>query len=504
MKKRVAIFFSFLLIALVPALNVYAIDPAYSYIEYEDGTISIIKQDSLTTEVHNPVLPSEIDGKKVTEIANDAFDYTDYQIGPLTGTLTLPEGITRIGLCSFRGQKISGNLVIPASVKTIEYTSFSDCSSLDGNLVFLGKVTEIEHDAFNSCAFTGDLILPDSVTLISDNAFEGCKFDGTLDIPASLQTLGNYAFYRCYSVKKIINRSKIIIPASSFLEDDQYCFIDDSGNMYNLNDDLGEGTYTRIRSVTNLSLNKAIASVEAGKSLTLKPTVSPSDAHDKGVIWSSSDESVASVNSSGVVTGITEGSATIIATAKTNLNVSASCKITVTPAKDTTVRVTKVKLNKTKATLVKGQKLTLKPTISPSKATNKKLTWSSSNKKVAKVDAKGVVTAIGKGTATITVKTKDGGKKATCKITVNNPPKVKSLTFSKTKVAVKKGKKKALKLTAAPKNSIYNEFVWTSSNKRIATVDKSGNVKGIKKGTVTITVKTKDGKVKTSCKVTVN
>ncbi len=163
-------------------------------------------------------------------------------------------------------------------------------------------------------------------------------------------------------------------------------------------------------------------------------------------------------------------------------------------------RVSNITLNKKSASLVKGKTLTLKPTIKPRgvKATYK---WKSSNKKVATVNKNGVVKGVKKGTAIIIVTA--GGKQATCKITVTNPVKVKGIKFKKKAYNVKKGMTVTLKTTFTPKNATNQEVTYKSSDKKIATVDKNGKVKGKKKGKVTITVTTKDGKKTAKCTVNV-
>ena len=158
-------------------------------------------------------------------------------------------------------------------------------------------------------------------------------------------------------------------------------------------------------SASAAKLNKKSISLNVGKTYTLKASGT------KGKItWTSSKKSVATVSSKGVVKAKKKGTAVITAKYRKK---KLTCKVTVKQP------VKSIKLNKTSATLKKGKSLTLKATISPSSANNKAVTWSSSNKKVATVSSKGVVKAVGNGTATITVKVKDGsGKKATCKITV--------------------------------------------------------------------------------------
>ena len=254
--------------------------------------------------------------------------------------------------------------------------------------------------------------------------------------------------------------------------------------------------------VKGVSLSKTSVAVVPGETVSLTAAVTPSGAN-KNVTWSSSDNTVATVNSNGVVTGKKEGTARI--TVKTaEGNKTTTCTVTVKATNPTEVGVTGVQLNKKSTTIIKGSKLTLEATITPSNATNKNVTWKSNNKKVATVDKNGKVKGIKKGTATITAVTADGKKTATCRVTVKNPVKVKSVKLNRKTASVKKGKSIKLKATISPKNATTKNVTWKSSNKKVATVDKNGKVKGIKKGTATVTVTTKDGKKKAVCKVTVN
>ena len=177
-------------------------------------------------------------------------------------------------------------------------------------------------------------------------------------------------------------------------------------------------------SASAAKLNKTSISLNVGKTYTLKAT-----GTNGKITWTSSNKSVATVSSKGVIKARKKG--TTVITAKYGKK-KLTCKVTVKQP------VKSIKLNKTSATLKKGNSLTLKATISPSSANNKAVTWTSSNKKVAIVSSKGVVKAVGNGTATITVKAKDGsGKKATCKITVGTssnttPVKTDPSTYFKT------------------------------------------------------------------------
>lgn len=252
-------------------------------------------------------------------------------------------------------------------------------------------------------------------------------------------------------------------------------------------------TVNVVKKVTGVKLDKSESDLYLGKTLTLKATVSPSSATDKTVKWTSSNTSVAKVSSSGVVTPVKPGEATI--TVKTaDGSFTAKCVVTVKRA------VTGIKLNKTSATVKSDETLTLKATISPSNATVKTVTWKTSNKKVATVDSKGVVKPVGKGTATITA-ISENGLKATCKVTVYMKPS--SVSFNKTEADVYAGEKLTLKATVLPSDANNPKVTFSSSDKTVATVDSKGVVKGIKAGSAVITVKTEEGAFTAQCNITV-
>ena len=162
--------------------------------------------------------------------------------------------------------------------------------------------------------------------------------------------------------------------------------------------------------VTGVKLNKTAATLTEGQTTYLSATVSPAGANGK-VTWSSSNRSVATVSSTGKVTGVKAGTATI--TAKTaDGGYTATCKVTVTAKK-----VTGVTLNKSTLSLKAGGSAYLTAKVSPTGASGK-VTWSSSDASVATVSSTGKVTGVKAGTATITVKTVDGGYTASCKVTV--------------------------------------------------------------------------------------
>lgn len=168
-------------------------------------------------------------------------------------------------------------------------------------------------------------------------------------------------------------------------------------------------------SIASISLTPEIISIHAGETSRLTATVSPSDATNKSLTWSSSNEDVATVDANGLVTAKNPGTATITATANDTTNgvIFDTCEVTVTP-----VTLEGIALNTETLSLQYKSTYKLTVTFNPANATNKKITWTSSNEKVAIVDQSGNVTAVGKGTANITATTEDGGKTANCTVTV--------------------------------------------------------------------------------------
>ena len=248
--------------------------------------------------------------------------------------------------------------------------------------------------------------------------------------------------------------------------------------------------------VTGVSLNKTSTSIEAGGTETLTATISPSGATNKNVTWTSSDETVATVDG-GVVTALSAGNTTITVTTSDG-SFTATCTVTVTGS---AVSVTGVSLNKSSTSITVGSTETLAATVAPAEATTKTVTWTSSDETVATV-ADGVVTAVKKGTATITVRTVDGGFTATCAVTVNNVA-VTSVTLNKPSTALYVGETETLTATVAPAEATVKTVSWSSSNTSVATVS-AGKITTKAFGTTTITAtSTDDGTKYGECVVTV-
>lgn len=238
--------------------------------------------------------------------------------------------------------------------------------------------------------------------------------------------------------------------------------------------------------VTGISLSKTTVQLNTGDKFILIPTVTPSSASNKTVRWTSSDKSVTSiiydVNGQRIITGLKSGTATITATTVDG-SYTATCQVVV---KD--VDVQGVAINKSTVQLPFGGKINLVATVSPANATNKQVTWTSSNPKVAIVNANGNVTAVGTGTTQIMVKTVSGTFTAQTKVIVMQPIAVKQLKPVAAKVNVRVNGKAKVAVFVLPANASNKALVYKSKNLAIAKVDAAGNVTGIKRGLATIIV----------------
>jgi len=249
--------------------------------------------------------------------------------------------------------------------------------------------------------------------------------------------------------------------------------------------------------VERITLNLHQKDSIAGTTFTLNQVITPSNAANKAVTWSSSNEAVATVSTAGIVTPIAAGM-TVIVVKTMDGEYADVCIVNVTK-KD----VTGINLIQNQATLKIKSTLTLKPVITPLDASNKVVIWSSGNSTVAKVSDVGVVTAIAPGTAGIIGRTVDGNYLTFCIVYV--PEQVDSVTISKNIIKFKLGDATITLLAKImPENRIIKHVTWTSSNPIVAYVDSSGKVTPVSGGTTVITATSVDDTTKkATCSVTV-
>lgn len=232
-------------------------------------------------------------------------------------------------------------------------------------------------------------------------------------------------------------------------------------------------------------------------SLDISATLTPANATDKSLEWSSSDPEVASIAPGAalhaVIKPLKPGKTTITATTKDG-GFTASCEVTVKR------HVSGVSLNKASLTLYVGETESLAATVAPEDASDKSVVWSSGNSAVASV-SNGKVTANKPGSAVIKVVTNDLSKEAACTVTVKRH--AESVELSQKEIKLYLGENRSLTATVLPSDASDKNVTWSSSNPNVATVSTAGNVVSKSVGTTVITVKTADGGYQAECKVTV-
>ena len=230
--------------------------------------------------------------------------------------------------------------------------------------------------------------------------------------------------------------------------------------------------------------------ISTNKTYQFKATIYPSTANtDIGLTWSSSDNSVATVNKDGVVTGVKNGTTVITVVTENKKVTSASVTVQTSPVS--------ISISPSSATIdlsAENKSVQLKATISPNTTNIKdKITWTSTNNNIATVDSNGLVRGYANGTVTITATTANG-KSTKATITVQTSPT--SITLSTNKIVLEKytNKNYQLKAIVRPTNAnVYTNVSWTSSNNGIVTVNGNGYVTAIGTGTATITATTGNG-----------
>ncbi len=477
-------------------------------------------------------------------------------------TIEIPENITSLADNVFSGCVNLKSIVIPDSVREIGTSTFSYCSSLEE--VKLSKnLTSIPTSLFRYCDKLETVVLPNGVKTIGDTVFADCMNLRSVTFPDTIQSgqIGSRIFsnspkvvasviadseahlymrrnaYAFTLITTGINLDKVeltlnvndsskyvaILSPYTIADNTQLTWISSNPNIAAIDNNgivtgvsEGEATIT-VKTANGLSatsnvtisdehipivgvkLNQNELVMKKETSSSLKATINPSNTtEDKKLTWTSSDNEVVTVSSTGVLTARKPGTVTITVT--TSNGISDTCNVTVIS------EITKVALNLTAVSLEEGTSQLLRATINPSDTTDsKELTWKSSNPSVATVDQNGEVTAVKKGTATITVETVNG-KRAECKVTVNPAVvsiPIENITLNKTELVLEEEASETLVATINPSNTTDDKTLnWISSDEAVATVDQNGTIVAKQPGTAIITVTTTNDKT-AICEVTV-
>lgn len=397
-------------------------------------------------------LKSAIFGDNITEVGTRVF----YGCSALE-TVKLPNNCQEIPAMMFYGCKNLEEINLPSTIRYIRESAFEksglhglelpDTVELIGAYVFrecenLEKInlneglTDIGRAAFEECRSIEEIVIPDSLKTLGTSTFKNCEKlsrislgNGLTEIPEygfyqcgsleeiklpyRIETVGNYAFANCTKLKEItMPRTVSAISSNAFSYPTQMTVYGVSGTyVESYAKEKGMKFVAREIHAETVSLNKTELSLLKGQNEILQLTVLPSEFTDE-VVWKSTDTEVVTVDNAGSVTARAVGTATIKVTVGDK---SAACHITVMQP------VTKINLNQTSLSLEALESYELKASIQPQNASNQEIAWSSSEPQVVTVDENGIVKALKKGNAVITVKAQDGSNVSkTCTVTVTN------------------------------------------------------------------------------------
>ena len=434
-------------------------------------------------EVHLP--------DKLKETASDTFSGCK----KLTA-INFPSTLTTIGNSAFSGCESLPEAILPSGVEKIETNAFKNCKAMK-KAVVPDTVSSIGSSAFYGCEALADITLGSKLKKIESQTFYGCTVLPSIVLPYNVTTIGDSAFVNCTKLTQItVPRNTTSIASNAFSYPKKMTMYGPS-DCYAQTYASGKGIkyVTQDIHATSVSLDITEKTAEHYDDFQLTATIAPLNFTD-AVVWTSSNEEVATVSDTGYVEICGVGTAVITVTAG---NVKAACKITVPQLIDW------IEFDEDEIELKAGQTYQLKPYISPSDATNKKLKYTSSDTKVAEVSASGLVTARSEGEAKIRAAATDGSDEyAVCYVTVTGKAKVTGITLDRTSAEVKRGEKLTLNVTVSPSYASNKKVVWKSANTKIATVDANGSVTAKAPGRTKITVtSSENSSYQASCTVTV-
>ena len=355
-------------------------------------------------------------------------------------TVTLEEGMPKVPGFLFSGFATLESIVLPESITEIELSAFTDCINLQ-TITLPKNLNAIGENAFHNCNSLEKVVLPDNINEISYFSFDDVELWAMPNTITEASLLREGIPHHVYDVPIPVDSIQLNTTDKTMISGTTYDLFATIAPSNATNKELiwtssntavvtvsasgrvterGNGTaiitatakdgskkaarctITVKTPVSAVKLNVTSKAMKPKDVYYLSATVSPSTASNTDLLWISNNTKVATVSASGRVTARGNGTAIITATAKDGSKKAAKCTITVkTP-------VSSLKLNVRSKTLNRGNTYTLKASIYPSTASNKSITWSSSNTKVAKVDSKGKVTAVNGGSAIITAKASNG------------------------------------------------------------------------------------------------
>ncbi len=471
----------------------------------EDALIANTPWQKYSSNIKNVVIE-----EGVTSIGSNAFIVCNQ-----LSSVSLPSSMKTIGDFSFNHCSNLKSINIPNGVTTIGKEAFAHCFSLD-EIVLPNSVVSVGETAFGWTALK-NVVIPESLTVLEAHLFYACNDLISVKLPDGLENIGDGAFYGCANLKNInIPDGVKSIGEGAFYYCSNLQMVDIPDSVVNI----GAGAFNMYNTATYLTSVKLPAGINIISERMFIDCQKLQEVNIPDNVTTIERQAFLrckALNSLEIPEGLTtiesyafDGCENLqdiyYAGSKEQWD-----KITIGSNNEpiinarihfgkVTVPIESITLNQETVTLKMAETLTLQATVAPENATNKAVTWTTSDAKVATV-SNGQVKAVGAGTATITVTTADGGKTAACTVTVTQPATGVTLNYSE--ISLLTGGTAQLQATVSEGASNKN-VTWTSNNTTVATVDETGKVTAVSAGEAVITATAADGSgQKAECKVTV-
>ena len=437
-------------------------------------------------------------GNSVTSIGDNTFIGCDnLKLVINLSNLTLNKGSSDYGYVAYYANQVvnaQNGYIVDDFVfyKTDEANTLVAYLGNDDKLIlptnFKGENYIIGNSAFYGCSGLREVTIPNSVTSIDSEAFYGCNGLKTI---VSLNTTPPSCTNNSSFANSNYSNATLFVPKNSFAK----YFIDDVW-----------GQFSNIKKIetllSSIKLDNSSIELVKGSTTILSATVAPSDATIKDIVWESSNSNIVKIDQTGKVTALSPGTAIITATAIDGSEVSASCIVLVKA-----IEAQLLSISQSEANIVVNNTIDLYCTILPENASNKTVTWQTSNSNIASITQNGdnsiKVTGVSPGVATIIATTNDGTNlTAMCKVIVTSGV---SILLSQTEAKLSINDIMTLTYTITPSDISVE---WSTSDSNIAYIrinsDNSVTVVGVNNGVATITATANDDwRTSASCLITV-
>lgn len=418
------------------------------------------------------------------------YDYAFGECG--FSQLILPESLKSMQAGAFINNSNLADITIPKKTEGIGAGAFENCSALE-SVTFKTHETKltVDKNAFNHCAVLSkvnidylddwahinfqnaaanpastahrlylngeeliDVELPVGTKYIGNNVFNGCSDIRTLKIPATVEHVNDNIIAGCSSLTDVYCYATKV---PSFIGTEDPSSMNDVfrkatlhviyGNEEAYKADAWWKRFYKIegcnapsdadKKVTSITISQTEATLKPNDTMQLEATVYPTDAANKKILWTSSNEDVVIVTDEGFVLAVAEGEADVTVASAENSEIKAVCHIKVENEKEPEVPIVQIKFEESPVTIALGETKKLNVIFNPVNATNKELDWLSAKTSVVEVDKEGNILGISEGKAVVSAKTKDGSNLTiNCVVTVIPSTGISNITMGEVKLIV--------------------------------------------------------------------